>query len=267
MTLMPPGAPAAAASASRTRRIIAGVCFTLPALAMLAFGGQLLATGWTTQRAGGSHHVHDLSWGALEGVLLLIALVVAPLHRRWRPSAVLQAFAVVASMLATMVLVAQPDPFATVLALLVVGGAAGYGGPRGPLQWHRPSLVVAGGAGVPLVGWALLAAADQRADADEHAELLGYTGVTAFALALAAVLFVTALRRPGWRITALSAAVAAAVVGTAGLLWPNDASSPGTVGGIALLALAAGTTGLAAGSTDHADGEGRPPHGRVEAQA
>jgi hypothetical protein len=243
MFLASPLAPAQPATPSRARRLTAAVCFALPAFAMLAFGGQLLATGWTTDRAGGTHHLHDLSWGALEGVLLLVALVTALVHRPSRPSAVLQAVAVAAGMLVTMVLVAQPDPFAVVLALLVGGGAAAYGGlrlVRGPRP-HRAQLVVAVVAAVPLLVWAVGAAAEQRADADEHAELLGYTGVTAFALSLLAVLLVAALRRPGWRVTALSTATAAAVVGVAALLWPADASSPGAAGGIALLVLAAAT--------------------------
>jgi peptidoglycan/LPS O-acetylase OafA/YrhL len=267
MILAPPSATPAAATASRPRRVTAAICFTVPALAMLAFGGQLLVTGWTTQRAGGTHHVHDLAWGALEGLLLLVALVVALLHRRSRPSAVLQAVAVVASMLVTMVLVAQPDPFAAVLALLVLGGGVAYGGVRGPVRLHRPSLVLTGVAAVPLVGWALSAAADQRADADEHAELLGYTGVTAFALALVAVLLVAGLRRPGWRSTAVSAAAAAAIVGTAGLLWPDDASSPGRVGGVALLALAVCTIGLSTAPLDHGPGGRVPPRAQGQAGA
>ena len=248
MTATLTDAAPAAPTVSRARRVTAATCFTVPALAMLAFGGQLLVTGWTTDRAGGTHHVHDLAWGALEGILLLVPLVVALLRRGPRPSAVLQAVAVVAAMLGTMLLVAKPDAFMVVLALLVGGGAAAYGVLRGSWQPDRIQLALAGLAAAPLVGWALRAASDQRRDADEHAELLGYTGVTAFALSLLAVLLVASLRRPGWRITALTAAAAAAVVGIAGLLWPDDASSPGTAGGLALLVLAAASAASAARS-------------------
>ena len=227
------------------RRLVAGrICLALPALAVAAFGGQLLVTGWTTDRAGGTHHVHDLSWGALEGVLLLVSLV-ALLHRPGRrPAASLQAVAVVVALLVTMALVAVPDPFTIVLAVLVGTGVALTAG--GSLlrktRPSRPLLALTGLAAVPLVAWALAAAADQRASTDGHAELLGYTGVTAYALGLLAVLAVGALRPPAWRVPAGSAAVAAAVVGAAGLLWPDDASSPGGIGGAALLVLAAAVT-------------------------
>lgn len=256
MTTTTEAAPVAPPSPSRARRITAGICFGVAATAMLAFGGQLLVTGWTTDRAGGTHHVHDLAWGALEGILLLAGLLGALVHRRSRPSAVLQAVAAVTAMLVTMVLVAAPDPFAVVLALLVGGGALAYGQLRRPGQPHRAQLLLAGIAAVPLVVWAWRAAGDQRADADRHAELLGYTGVTAFALALLGALVVASLRRPGWRLTALSAAAAAAVVGLAGLLWPDDASSPGAVGGAALLLLAALT---AASSGMRHDGSASRP--------
>lgn len=246
MTIAPPAATDAPPTASRPRRVSAALCFTIPALAMLAFGGQLLVTGWTTERAGGTHHVHDLAWGALEGLLLLVPLLAALLHRRSRPSTVPQALAVAVALLVTMVLVAQPDPFTVVLVLLIGAGAASYGGLRGSLRPHPGQLALAAGAAVPLVVWTWRAAAEQRAATDEHAELLGYTGVTGFGLALLAVLLVASLRRSGWRVAALSAAAAAAVVGFAGLLWPDDASSPGAAGGIALLLLAVASAATAA---------------------
>lgn len=225
---------------SRARKVVGSVLLGLPSLVVLAFGGQLLATGWTTERAGGTHHVHDLAWGALEGVLLLGALAVALFARTHRPAVLLQALGIVGALLLTMGLVAEPDPFTLVLAALIVGGvlARSSGGLLVDVRPHRGALLLCGAASLPLAWWSLSAAADQRAGGDEHAELLGYTGVTAYALALAAVLGVSALRQPGWRWPNACACLSAGVVGVAGLLWPQDASSPGTYGGSALLVLA-----------------------------
>lgn len=235
----------APAPTSRRRRVTGTVCLGLPALVVLGFGGQLLVTGWTTDRASGTHHVQDLAWGALEGVVLLGALSAALVGRRRRPAVLLHAVAVAAALLLTMALVASPDAFTLVLAGLIVCGVL-LRAQGGLLVDRRPSrglFVLCALSAVPLVAWALSAAAAQRSGGDEHAELLGYTGVTAFALGLLAALAVTALHQPGWRWTAVCVAVAAGVVGTAGLLWPTDASSPGTLGGLALVGL--GTTSAA----------------------
>lgn len=235
---------------SRRRRLTGTVCLSMPALAVLAFGGQLLITGWFTERAGGTHHVQDLAWGALEGVLLLGALTAVLLRRPCRPAVLLQSVAVVSAMAVTMVLVASPDPVTLVLAGLIVAGVL-LRAEGGLLQGRHPSWassLLCALAAVPLAVWALSSAAAQRAGDGEHAELLGYTGVTAFALGLLATLAVASLRQPGWRWSAGCAAVAAGVVGTASLLWPHDASSPGMMGGLALLAL--GATSAITAATD-----------------
>ncbi len=213
---------------TRGRHVLGRICLVLPALAIAAFGGQQLITGWTDNRVGGAHHVHDLAWGALEAILLLVALV-ALIHRPGRrPAASLQALAVVAALLVTMALVVAPDPFTIVLAVLICAGVALTAGGSLPGETRRswPLMAITALASVPLLGWALAAAGNQRANGDGHAELLGYTGVTAFALALLAVLAVAALRPPAWRVPAGSAAVGAAVVGTAGLLWPDKRVQP-----------------------------------------
>lgn len=231
----------------RVRRAFAYITTGLPALVVLAFGGQLLATGWTTNRVGGTHHVHDLAWGALEGVLLLGALGAMLMRKGRRPAVLLQALAVIAALVVTMGLVASFDPFTLVLGGLVVTAVLLWS-PGGLLQDRDPSsvmLALTGVTAVPLGIWAVSAASDQRTSGDEHAELIGYTGVTAYALALVAVLAVASLRQPGWRWTAACASVSTAVVGVAGMLWPDDASSPGTLGGLGLIVLAAVTGGLA----------------------
>lgn len=230
---------APAIRAGRLRRVASRILLGLPALAVGAFGGQLLVTGWTTDRGDGAHHVADLAWGSMEAVLLLVPLLVAIHRPSRRPAALLQALAVVGALVLTMALVAAPDPFTLVLGTLVVAGVL-----LAPARLPRPAGAdpVLGGlavvAAVGLAPFVLGTASDQRAGADVHAELLGYTGAVAWALALVAVLAVGSLRMAGWRVPAVCAAGAAALMGVASVIWPDDAASLGTAGGAALLIMA-----------------------------
>ena len=142
-----------------------------------------------------------------------------------------------------MALTLEPDPVTVVLALLVVAGAllspARSLVARRTAPVSRPLVALALVAAVPLVPYALGAAAAQRRGASLNAELAGYTGATVWAVALLAVVSVAALRSPGWQLPALSAAAAAAVAGVAGLVWPGIPSSVGMLGGLAALAWAA----------------------------
>lgn len=239
----------AAPVARRARRAAATVCLVLPALAVAAFGGQLLVTGWLDSRPGDTHHVQDLAWGAMEGVLLLVALIASLRAAHRRPAALAQALAVVAALLVTMVLTLQPDPVTGVLAVLVVLGVvlsparSRLGVRDGAVS--RPLVVLAAAAAVTLVPYAVDAAGRQRAGGSPEAELFGYTGATAWALAVVAVVAVAALRLRGWQVPALSAAVAVAVVGVASLLWPDLPSSLGVVGGTAALVWSLAVAGIA----------------------
>jgi hypothetical protein len=251
VSVHPTPAPTAEAPApdapSRGRRVAGRVLLALPTLAIAAFGGQLLVTGWADRSAGGGHQVQDLAWGALEALLLAVPLVLLIATPRRRPAAALQALAACAALLLVMVLTASPDPFTGVLVALVVAGVVVSGVPlRGRSSWHRPTALLAVVAAVPLVPYALDAAAAQRAGLGEHAELLGWTGAAAWALALVAVTASAALDRTGARAVALCAVGAAAVVATASLLHPDVPSSLGTAGGAGALAWAAALTGVTA---------------------
>ena len=238
--------PAPPVRPGRLRRIAAAVCFGIPALAVLAFGGQLLVLGWTASRPGGSHHVHDLAWGSAEGILLLVPLLLAVagnLRERPAPAVLQQVLAVLAALVAVMLVTASPDPFTAVLTLLVLCGVllTGRGAVRPPIRprTSRPLAALAVVAAMALVPYAATAAAAQRAGESVQAERLGYTGVAVWALALVAVVVVAALRWPGWWVPALSAAAAASVVGVASLVWPQVPSSLGRPGGLAALVWAA----------------------------
>lgn len=224
----------------RARSIASKVLLGIPALAVAAFGGQLLITGWADRTPGGGHQVQDLAWGAAEGVLLLVGLVALLRRPERRPAAALQVLAVVAALVAVMLLTAAPDPFTFVLGGLAVSGtllATGRPRLRG-VDIHRPTAALAAVAAAGLVPYAVRAAAAQRTSGDRYAELLGYTGAAVWALAVVAVVAVAALHVTGARLPALSAVVAAAVVGLASVLWPDVPSSLGDIGGTLALAWA-----------------------------
>jgi hypothetical protein len=234
--------PTAPSDAGRPRRVLSAVCLGLPALAVLAFGGQLLVTGWLDSRPDGTFHAQDLAWGSAEGILLFVGLVASLRNARRRPAALQQALAVVTALLVTMVLTVSPDPVTLVLALLVGVGAL-LSPARSLLVRHarpvsRPLAGLALVAAAFLIPYAMHAAAAQRTGGSLNAQLAGYTGATVWALALLAVVAVAALRAPGWQLPALSAAAAASVMGVAGLVWPSIPSSLGTLGGLAALAWA-----------------------------
>lgn len=229
-----------------SRRRTARALLALPALAVAAFGGQLLVTGWADREPGRGHQVQDLAWGSAEAILLLVALI-ALLRAPRRTAPALQALAVVLALLVTMALTAAPDPFTLVLGILVVTGVVAGGAPLSLRDQAvcRPAALLAAVAAVPLLPYALLAAAEQRGGEGPHVELLGYTGATVWALSLLGVAVVASFRLPGRRLPGLCAAAAAAVVGVASVLWPDVPSSLGVLGGAAAVAWAAAGAAVA----------------------
>lgn len=235
---------------TRTRRFAYRLLTAVPALLLALFGGRLIIAGWFATADGGSHRVHDLSWGVLEGVVILVGLVASLWRpRRW-PAAYQQVGVGLAALLLTMGLIREID-----VATLVVGGviviAALLHPARGQLSefgpWDRLSLIVAIVTVPPLLFYAVGQAALHRngTPSDPHVEMAHYAGTTAVALALAGMVALSASRRPGQRIVAASTVVGLGVLGTASLLWPALPSSFGAVGGIAALCAAAGVAATA----------------------
>ena len=245
------------------RRTLGVLCLGLPALAVLAFGGQLLILGWLDTRPDGTFHVHDLAWGSAEGILLLVALVAASWNPRRLPAALQQALVVVGALLLTMVLTMAPDPITVVLGALVVTGALLSPGrslllPRSDAV-NRPLIGLTVVAAVALLPYALFAAAAQRQGGSPHAELAGYTGAAVWALALLGTVGVAAMQTRGWQLPALSAAAAAAVMGVAALLWPVIPSSLGRPGGLLAIVWAGAVVAVVIRSRARsAKGVGRP---------
>ena len=247
-------------SASRTRKIAYRSLLGLSALAAALFGARLLIAGWFSTVDGGIHRFHDLTWGVLEGAVILAGLVAS----LWRPArlpvAYQQVAVGIAALLVTMAMIREIDAATLVIAGLIV--IAGFLHPVrerllriGP--WDPASLLVAAVTTAPLVWYAIGEAGMHRAGVagDPHVEMAHYAGSTAAALAVAGLAVLAASRRPGRRLATASAAGGLAVLGVASVIWPDQASSFGTLGGFAALigAAAIGFVGLRRDPDERAD--------------
>lgn len=238
--------------ASGGRLIAMRVVASLLALLLLSFGGQLLVAGWFSTTDGGIHKVHELGWGVLEGLLMvvpLVALLWSPLRR---VAAVQQMGAAIAALMVAMVLTAEFDLFTIGIAVLVGLVAWLHPGRSRLLKAGAPSKLLTGisavGA-VPLVIYALGQAAAQRGGVGgSHADLNHWVGMSAAALAIVLVSFVASLKAPGWRIPLWTAGLGAFTLGLASILYPDQASSFGSVWGVA--ALAGGFALISAGEAE-----------------
>lgn len=208
-------------------------------------GGRLVIAGWFATLDGGSHRVHDLSWGVLEGVVIFVGLAASLWRPQRRPAAYQQALVGLGALLLTMGLIRETDVATLVVGAVIVAAALLHPAREqlrelGP--WDRPSLIVAVLTAPPLLWYAVGQAALQRngTPSDPHVEMAHYAGTAAVAIALAGMMALSASQRPGQRIVAASTVVGLAVLGSASLLWPELSSSFGVIGGSAALAAAAG---------------------------
>lgn len=241
MSLSTTTAPSAVRS--RGRKVAYRVLLGLPALAVTLAGGQLLISGWFSTVDGGSHRYHEISWGVVEAVVIVVGLVASLWRPARLPAAYQQVLVGIGALGVTMALIREVDPATIVVASLIVGG--GFLHPaRDALRrlgpWDGPSLMVGAVVAAPLVWYALGESALHRSApaGDPHMELAHYAGTTAVALALAGVAVLSASRRPGHLVVTFSAAVGLAVLGVASLVWPDLDSSLGVTGGIAALVAA-----------------------------
>lgn len=237
---------------SRTKRIAYRFLLGLPALAAALFGGHLLISGWFSSLDGGSHRFHDLTWGVLEGVLILTGLLGSLWHAERRPAAYQQVVVGISALAATMVLSVAIDVPTIVIGALIIGAGFLHPARERLVQfgsWHGPSLVLGAAISAPLLWYALQQAALQRngSMSDPHVEMAHYAGATAVALALAGVAILSAARQPGQHLVLACTTAGLCILGVASLLWPDVPSSFGRVGGAAALVAAAAiaVTGLA----------------------
>lgn len=216
----------------------------LLALTLTLFGGQLLFAGWLSD----AHAIHEIGWGVMEGLLMVVPLAVCLVRPQAHPAAMQQLLATGAAMVVTMLLVGAVDAFAVVLALLLGVLAVLHPARREVLRIDAPDWTLASyvaAAAVPLVLYALDRASLQRTVRDAHAALDHYTGLAAASVAILLVACVAAANPRGSRVPAWTAGLGAITLGAASLLFSGQASSFGAAGAVAAVVSGAGFIALA----------------------
>lgn len=243
MSTTPPLTSAVAPSAWRRwgLRGTAGVYALAIALGM--FGLPSAVTAWFVTGSELPLRTHFVVWGALAGVLVpTAALMIALRPTRSRASAQ-QMGAIVVAVVLGSALSFEPEN-AGYAALLVVPALILIAmHPERSRLFTRgrpdtPILVLAVVGAVPALSYAIvnLRASANTSYLDELHGGYAQAGILALLLVLSTA--VAALGAPGWRVSAWSAVVATAMLGTAGILYPSDPSSVGRSGGIGLVAAA-----------------------------
>jgi hypothetical protein len=214
---------------SRGRRIATAVALVIAGL--LPFVWSISAVvSFIGGEDGGEHRFHDLTGvGVVLGVLWLGAVIGLVREGGRRPAALAQLLGVgVAAAVATAL--SGESPVLPVVVLVPGVVLLALRSDRTDLRRLRPSPAIAAlaiAAAVPLVPYAVGQAHLQAASHDAHASLEHYFDMAWIALAIPVTAGVAALGIRGWRFPAGCAAAAAAIFGTAAVLFPGQESSPG----------------------------------------
>jgi hypothetical protein len=179
---------------------------------------------------GGEHRFHDLTGtGVVLGVLWLGAVLGLARGGGRRPAALAQLLGIgAAAALATAL--SGESPILPVVVAVPGLVLLALRSDRAELRRLRPSPALAAlavAAAVPLVPYAAGQGHLQSVSHDAHASLEHYFDMAWIALAIPVTAGVAALGVRGWRFPAGCAAAAAAIFGTAAVLFPGQESSPG----------------------------------------
>ena len=179
----------------------------------------------------GEHRFHDLTGtGVVLGVLWLGAVLGLARHGGRRPAALAQLLGLGAAAAVATALSGESPILPLVVTLPGLVVLAAPRSDRVELRRLRPSPALAAlavAAAVPLVPYAAGQGHLQSVSHDAHASLEHYFDMAWIALAIPVTAGVTALGIRGWRFPAGCAAAAAAIFGTAAVLFPGQESSPG----------------------------------------
>ena len=236
-------------NARRTTFIVLTVLFGL-GIGIGTFAFPSLVAAWFGVGGREIHRVHDLSWGALAGLLIALPFLLQARRPETKP-AVMQG-AAAAGLGLTLGWALSGQYIGALLPIVVTvllwwfhpsrGQSMRLGGRPEPIMGAFTVL-----AAIPLVIYAFDQASIQRVcvQGNPHCDELHYGSMAALCLALPLVALVASFRTPGWRIVARLAAAAAVVLGLASLLFPGLESSLGTswggvtiAGGVLFLAVA-----------------------------
>ncbi len=238
---------------SRGKRIAFKVLAAVLAAASL---GGLLGIGvilaWIDTNDGGIHRVHDMGFGALYGVILAVGFAV----QVWRPERMISAFFQIPAvgLAAAIAGVWASRAYGLIGVFVVIAWAILLALHPSRSEVLRParegSSWLLGGLSVlgtiPWLWFALTAAKLQRNGLalDPHVNMDHWTTMTAMAIGIVAVGWLSCLRFRGWRVSAWCVGVATILYGLISTVYPGRAGSEGTRWG--LIAMAGGLVFIAA---------------------
>lgn len=238
-----------------SRRIV----FTFLALllaVLFAYPGLGLLFGWSSTEDGGIHRFHTIVWGIHTGLVLSVGYF-ALLFKPWRRVATAQQLGVAMALMMTVffgsvVILHFGAPSTgidrvvfSLLILVCTGVVLG-------LHPRRRELVRFGGglsrpmAALSLIGLGLAVpyalehiqiqiAVDVATDPHSTGGREHWAEMATTSLALPLVGLIAATRSRGWRLAAWTAGLGTMVFGTASIVMPTQASSPGVTWGVVVL--------------------------------
>ncbi len=224
---------------SRLRRVAFTVWAALLVLlfGVAFFGLTSLAIGWFADLEGVAGPVTDIGYGALVGLILTVSLASQLRHPERRIAGLQQAALVVPSLAAGSLLANDSQNAEQLMLLVPALGVLWVLHPtrgallRPPTRISPVLAAIALLGAIPLIAYAvgMGAAAQELAGPPHHIQRLSWMASLAVAIELTALL--AALRTPGWRIAAWSAASSLIVFGATSVLFPAHPAAVGSAWG------------------------------------
>jgi hypothetical protein len=243
----------------RTRRSGRRIAFVVLALLLgilFIYPGSGLLSGWWSTEDGGIHRFHHVVWGMHTGLMLsvgLFALLVRTEERVATAQQVGVAMAVMMTVFFGAVVIphfgepgTEIDRVVFTIMILVLTGVILALHPRRGELFRRGQGLSKPMAAIGVIGLVVAIpyaidhiqiqlAADLATDPHSAGARTHWDEMASATLTLPLVALVAALRTRGWRLVAWTAGIGAMVFGTASILLPQQASSPGVAWGTLIL--------------------------------
>jgi hypothetical protein len=223
---------------------------------LFAYPGSALFHGWWSTEDGGIHRFHHVVWGIHTGLMLsagLFALLVRTEERVATAQQVGVAMAVMMTLFFGAVVIphwgepgTEIDRIVFTILVLVLTFVVLALHPRREELVRRGQGLSKPMAALGLVGLVVAIpyavdhiqiqlAVDLATDPHSAGDRTHWDEMASATLTLALVALVAALRTRGWRLVAWTAGIGTMVFGTASILLPDQASSPGVAWGVLIL--------------------------------
>lgn len=251
---------------STSKRQVTLVALALLLASLFAYPGSGLLLGWWSTEDGGIHRFHHVVWGMHTGLMLsagLFALLVRTEERVATAQQVGVAMAVMMTGLFGSVVIPHYGESGTeidrivfsIMILVLTGVVLALHPRRGDLLRSGQGLskpmaalsVIGLAVAIPyaLEHTQIQLAVDLATDPHSAGDRTHWDEMASATLTLALVALVAAQRTRGWRLVAWTAGIGTMIFGSASVLMPEQASSPGVawgavvlVGGVLFIAVA-----------------------------